>query len=169
MGNSSRRANAFLRSSANIHLFIFLSSKKVDFLRLCGLTTLTHRDELLSEKRRKRRRRMRERSLSPPAVQSKRKICSLSTPTASLTTQYSAEQMDSTPELEEKKDFLLMFNLSHVSPQQRRGNNLFSSCTRPTWYSAVVLMSPLWKKKKTHLLFLGFCVCSEDVGGVRRK
>uniref|UniRef100_A0A3B3Z095 Genetic suppressor element-like domain-containing protein n=1 Tax=Poecilia mexicana TaxID=48701 RepID=A0A3B3Z095_9TELE len=96
------------------------SSEKVDFLRLCGLTTLTHRDELLAEKRRKRRRRMRERSLSPPAVQSKRKICSLSAPTASLTTQYSAEQMDSTPELEEKKDFLLMFNLSHVSPQQRR-------------------------------------------------
>ncbi|XP_014873239.1 genetic suppressor element 1-like isoform X3 [Poecilia latipinna] len=96
------------------------SSEKVDFLRLCGLTTLTHRDELLAEKRRKRRRRMRERSLSPPAVQSKRKICSLSTPTASLTTQYSAEQMDSTPELEEKKDFLLMFNLSHVSRQQRR-------------------------------------------------
>uniref|UniRef100_A0A087YHQ3 Gse1 coiled-coil protein n=1 Tax=Poecilia formosa TaxID=48698 RepID=A0A087YHQ3_POEFO len=83
------------------------SSEKVDFLRLCGLTTLTHRDELLG-------------SLSPPAVQSKRKICSLSTPTASLTTQYSAEQMDSTPELEEKKDFLLMFNLSHVSRQQRR-------------------------------------------------
>ncbi|KAM4553283.1 genetic suppressor element 1-like isoform 1-T1 [Fundulus diaphanus] len=96
------------------------SSEKVDFLRLCGLTTLTHRDKILAEKRRKRRRMMRERSLSPPAVQSKRKICSLSTPTASLTTQYSAEQMDSTPELEEKKDFLLMFNLSHVSPQQRR-------------------------------------------------
>ncbi|MEQ2210241.1 hypothetical protein XENOCAPTIV_010343, partial [Xenoophorus captivus] len=41
----------------------------------------------------------------------------------SLTTQYSAEQMDSTPELEEKKDFLLMFNLSHVSPQQRKGDH----------------------------------------------
>lgn len=96
------------------------SSEKVDFLRLCGLTTLTQRNELLAEKRRKRRRMMRERSLSPPAVRSKRKICSLLTPTASLSTRYSAEQMDSTPELEEKKDFLLMFNLSHVSPQQRR-------------------------------------------------
>ncbi|KAF3854695.1 hypothetical protein F7725_022750 [Dissostichus mawsoni] len=30
------------------------------------------------------------------------------------------------PELHEKKDFLHMFNLSHVSPQQRRGKNLFS-------------------------------------------
>lgn len=67
---------------------------------------------------------MRERSVSPPAVQGKRKAPSPSTLIAPLTTPYSAEQMDNTPELEEKKDFLLMFNLSHVSPQQRRGNNL---------------------------------------------
>ncbi|KAF0041230.1 hypothetical protein F2P81_007128 [Scophthalmus maximus] len=96
------------------------SSEKVDFLRVCGLTTRAHRDELLVQKRRKRRRMMRERSLSPPAVQGKRKSSSPSTPTTPLTTPYSAEQMDRTTELEEKKDFLLMFNLSHVSPQQRR-------------------------------------------------
>ncbi|KAM3609683.1 uncharacterized protein V6R79_018466 [Siganus canaliculatus] len=96
------------------------SSEKVDFLRLCGLTTRTHREELLVRKRRKRRRMMRERSLSPPAVHSKRKASSPSTPATPLTTPYSAEQMDNTPELEEKKDFLLGFNLSHVSPQQRR-------------------------------------------------
>uniref|UniRef100_A0A3B4F3B5 Genetic suppressor element 1-like n=1 Tax=Pundamilia nyererei TaxID=303518 RepID=A0A3B4F3B5_9CICH len=103
------------------------SSEKVDFLRVCGLTTLTHRDDLLAQKRRKRRRMMKERSVSPPAVQGKKKACSSSTsstPTTPLTTPYSAEQMDCTPELEKKKDFLLMFNLSHVSPQQRRGNNL---------------------------------------------
>lgn len=66
---------------------------------------------------------MKERSVSPPAVQGKKKACSpstSSTPTTPLTTPYSAEQMDCTPELEKKKDFLLMFNLSHVSPQQRR-------------------------------------------------
>lgn len=68
---------------------------------------------------------MRERSLSPPAVRGKRKAPSPSTLTTPLTTPYSAEQMDSAPELAEKKDFLLMFDLSHVSPQQRRGNNLF--------------------------------------------
>ncbi|XP_063335933.1 genetic suppressor element 1-like isoform X1 [Pelmatolapia mariae] len=99
------------------------SSEKVDFLRVCGLTTLTHRDDLLAQKRRKRRRMMKERSVSPPAVQGKKKACSpstSSTPTTPLTTPYSAEQMDCTPELEKKKDFLLMFNLSHVSPQQRR-------------------------------------------------
>ncbi|XP_034442949.1 genetic suppressor element 1-like isoform X2 [Hippoglossus hippoglossus] len=96
------------------------SSEKVEFLGVCGLTTLTHRDELLVKKRRKRRRMMRERSVSPPAGQGKRKSASPSTPPTPLTTPFSAEQMDSTPELEEKKDFLLMFNLSHVSPQQRR-------------------------------------------------
>uniref|UniRef100_UPI0037E7F2D3 genetic suppressor element 1-like isoform X1 n=2 Tax=Semicossyphus pulcher TaxID=241346 RepID=UPI0037E7F2D3 len=96
------------------------SSQKVDFLRVCGLTTLANRDELLARKRRKRRRMMRERSVSPPAVRGKRKASSPPTPSAPLTTPYSAEQMDSTPELEEKKDFLLMFDLSHVSPQQRR-------------------------------------------------
>lgn len=67
---------------------------------------------------------MRERSPSPPAVRGKRKAPS-STLTTPLATPYSAEQMNSTPELEEKKDFLLMFDLSHVSPQQRRGSNLF--------------------------------------------
>ncbi|KAK5928181.1 hypothetical protein CgunFtcFv8_013264 [Champsocephalus gunnari] len=97
-----------------------VSSEKVDFLRVCGLTTLANRDEILARKRRKRRRMMRERSLSPPTVRGKRKATSPSTPTPSLTTPYSAEQMDSTPELHEKKDFLHMFNLSHVSPQQRR-------------------------------------------------
>uniref|UniRef100_A0A3Q3IQI0 Genetic suppressor element-like domain-containing protein n=1 Tax=Monopterus albus TaxID=43700 RepID=A0A3Q3IQI0_MONAL len=96
------------------------SFEKVDFLHLCGLTTLAHHDEFVAQKRRKRRRMMRERSLSPPAIQGKRKASSPSTPTAPLSTPYSAEQMDSTPELKEKKDFLHMFNLSHVSPQQRR-------------------------------------------------
>ncbi|XP_029379382.1 genetic suppressor element 1-like isoform X2 [Echeneis naucrates] len=99
------------------------SSEKVDFLHVCGLTTLAHRDELLAQKRKKRRRIMRERSLSPLAVQGKRKASSPSTPPTPptpLSTPYSAEQMDCSPELEEKKDFLLMLNLSHVSPQQRR-------------------------------------------------
>ncbi|KAM9377961.1 genetic suppressor element 1-like [Pholidichthys leucotaenia] len=99
------------------------SSEKVDFLRVCGLTTLAHRNDLLAQKRRKRRRMMKERSLSPPAVRGKKKASSpstSSTPTTPLTTPYSAEQLDNTPELEKKKAFLLMFNLSHVNPQQRR-------------------------------------------------
>lgn len=64
---------------------------------------------------------MRERSVSPPPAHGKRKTPSPPAPPAPLTTPYTAEQMNSVPEVEEKKDFLLMFDLSHVSPQQRRG------------------------------------------------
>ncbi|CAF88603.1 unnamed protein product, partial [Tetraodon nigroviridis] len=96
------------------------SSEKVDFLRVCGLTTLAHRDHLLARKRWRRRRLMRERSPAPPPAHGKRKSPSPPAAPAPLTTPYTAEQMDSVPEVEEKKDFLLMFHLSHVSPQQRR-------------------------------------------------
>lgn len=88
---------------------------------MCGLTTLAHRDDILAQKRWKRRRLMRERSVSPPPAHGKRKTPSPPVPPAPLTTPYTAEQMNSMPEVEEKKDFLLMFDLSHVSPQQRRG------------------------------------------------
>lgn len=136
--------------SSDTHLPVCLSPKKVDFLRVCGLTTLAHRDELLTRKRRKRRRMMRERSLSPPAARGKRKASSPSAPSTPLTTPYSAEQMDSTPELHEKKDFLLMFNLSHVSPQQRRGNNILR----------VTLLSSQWKWDSPweHLVSLSFVI-----------
>lgn len=91
------------------------SSEKVDFLRTCGLTTLANRDEILAQKRKKRRRMLRERSPSPPAVRRKKKAC-----TTPLTTPYTPEQLDNTPKLEEKQDFLRTFNLTHVSPQERR-------------------------------------------------
>ncbi|KAL4630252.1 genetic suppressor element 1-like isoform X4 [Arapaima gigas] len=94
------------------------SSEKVDFLQVLGLTTRAHRDELLQKKQRKRRRMLRERSLSPPAVQSKRQ-----TPPPALSplsTRFTAEQMNSAPELEEKKKFLTVLSLSHVTEQQRK-------------------------------------------------
>ncbi|KAG5270112.1 hypothetical protein AALO_G00188860 [Alosa alosa] len=108
------------------------STEKVDFLRVFGLTTLSRRDELLQQKRRKRRRMLRERSPSPPAVQSKRVAGGSSShagsPTApsaattQLSTRFTPEEMDSTPQLEDKIRFLTMFSLSHVSQEQRRDN-----------------------------------------------
>ncbi|XP_028304868.1 genetic suppressor element 1-like isoform X2 [Gouania willdenowi] len=112
------------------------SSEKVDFLRVCGLTTLSHRDQLLDQKRRKRRRMMKERSPSPPVIREKRKA---SSPSTALTTQYSAEQMDSTPELEKKKDFLLMFGLSHVSPRQRKDKDRTEELLRAIQRKTVTL------------------------------
>uniref|UniRef100_A0A4W5QGU7 Genetic suppressor element-like domain-containing protein n=1 Tax=Hucho hucho TaxID=62062 RepID=A0A4W5QGU7_9TELE len=61
---------------------------------------------------------LRERSPSPPAVLSKR----TPPPPAPLSTHFTPEEMDRVPELEDKKRFLTMFSLSHVSVQQRRDN-----------------------------------------------
>lgn len=79
------------------------------------LTTLARREEMMEVKRRKRRRMLRERSPSLPAVQTKRP-----TP-APLITRFTPEDMNNTPELEEKKRFLTIFSLNHITQQQRRG------------------------------------------------
>ncbi|KAL1007338.1 hypothetical protein UPYG_G00085210 [Umbra pygmaea] len=95
------------------------STEKVEFLCVFGLTTKSRRDQLVQQKRRKRRRMLRERSPSPPAVQSKR----TPPPAAPLRTRFTPEEMDRAPELEDKKRFLTMFSLSHVTIQQRRDND----------------------------------------------
>lgn len=93
------------------------STEKVEFLRMFGLTTVSRRDDLLEQKRKKRRRMLRERSPSPPAVAIKRP-----TPPATLSTRFTPEEMDNSPELEDKKQFLTMFSLNHLTMQQRREN-----------------------------------------------
>lgn len=84
-----------------------------------SLTTVSRRDELLVHKRRKRRRMLRERSPSPPAVVTKR----LPPP---LSTRFTPEEMDNSPELEAKKRFLTMFSLNHLSTQQRKGIYMYT-------------------------------------------
>ena len=98
----------------------------MDFLGVFGLTTVARKDQLLQQKRRKRRRMLRERSPSPSAVQAKR---SAQAPPP-LSTRFTPEEMNRAPELEDKKRFLNMFSLSHVTLQQRRGNIL-----HPTHYT----------------------------------
>uniref|UniRef100_A0A3Q3STZ4 Gse1 coiled-coil protein b n=1 Tax=Mastacembelus armatus TaxID=205130 RepID=A0A3Q3STZ4_9TELE len=93
------------------------STEKLGFLGVFGLTTVGQRDELVQQKRRKRRRMLRELSPSPPASQSKR-----TPPSPQLSTRFTPEEMDRVPELEDKKRFLTMFRLSHISVQQRRDN-----------------------------------------------
>lgn len=94
------------------------STEKLDFLGAFSLTTVGRRDELVQQKRRKRRRMLRERSPSPPALHSKR----TPPPPPQLSTRFTPEEMDRAPELEDKKRFLTMFRLSHVTIQQRRDN-----------------------------------------------
>ncbi|KAG8508375.1 Genetic suppressor element 1 [Galemys pyrenaicus] len=93
------------------------SSEKLEFLQLFGLTTQQQKEELLTQKRRKRRRMLRERSPSPPTVQNKRQTPS---PRLALSTRYSPDEMNSSPNFEEKKKFLTIFNLTHISAEKRR-------------------------------------------------
>ncbi|XP_069758230.1 genetic suppressor element 1 [Narcine bancroftii] len=93
------------------------SSEKLDFLRVFGLTTQARREELLKMKRRKRRRMLMERSPSPPPVPSKRQAPS---PRLQLPNKYSADEMNSTPDLAEKKRFLTSFSLAHILPEKRK-------------------------------------------------
>lgn len=101
------------------NIFFCLSAQKVDFLGVFGLTTVGRRDVLVQQKRRKRRRMLRERSPSPPVSHSKR-----TPPPPQLSTRFTPEEMDRAPELEDKKRFLTMFRLSHVTIQQRRGKKV---------------------------------------------
>ncbi|XP_052452855.1 genetic suppressor element 1 isoform X1 [Carassius gibelio] len=96
------------------------SAEKTEFLCLFGLTTLSKRDELLEMKRRKRRRMLQERAPSPSAVPNKRKTPS--PPHPPLSTRFTPEEMDRTEELDDKKHFLSIFSLSHVSQEERQKN-----------------------------------------------
>lgn len=99
------------------HLFSF-PIQKLEFLQLFGLTTQQQKEELLTQKRRKRRRMLGERSPSPPTIQSKRQTPS---PRPVLVTRYSPDEMNNSPNFEEKKKFLTIFNLTHISAEKRKG------------------------------------------------
>lgn len=122
-------------------LFLF-SAQKLDFLGVFGLTTTVRREELVQQKRRKRRRMLRERSPSPPISQSKR-----TPPPPQLSTRFTPEEMDQAPELEDKKRFLTMFRLSHVTIQQRRGKRVKGNTE----------MSPRACRKYCRLKLIYFC------------
>ncbi|XP_066438757.1 genetic suppressor element 1 isoform X3 [Eleutherodactylus coqui] len=92
------------------------SSEKLEFLQIFGLATQQEKERILQQKRRKRRRMLRERSPSPP-IQSKRQTPS---PHSPLSTRFSPDELNNSPNLEEKKKFLTIFDLSHVSAERRR-------------------------------------------------
>ncbi|XP_053556990.1 genetic suppressor element 1 isoform X3 [Bombina bombina] len=93
------------------------SSEKVEFLQIFGLTTQQEKERLLLQKRRKRRRMLRERSPSPPTIQNKRQTPS---PHSPLSTRFSPDELNNSPNLEEKKKFLTIFDLTHISAERRR-------------------------------------------------
>ncbi|XP_029463912.1 genetic suppressor element 1 isoform X2 [Rhinatrema bivittatum] len=93
------------------------SSEKIEFLQVFGLATLQQKEQVLIQKQRKRRRMLRERSPSPPSVQHKRQTPS---PRSPLSTRYSPDDMNGSPNFEEKRRFLTFFNLAHVSTERRK-------------------------------------------------
>uniref|UniRef100_A0A8C5INC4 Gse1 coiled-coil protein n=1 Tax=Junco hyemalis TaxID=40217 RepID=A0A8C5INC4_JUNHY len=118
------------------------SSEKLEFLQLFGLTTQQQKEELLSQKRRKRRRMLRERSPSPPTVQNKRRTPS---PRLPLSTRYSPDEMNNSPNFEEKKRFLTIFNLTHISAEKRKDKEklveMLQAMKQKTTPAAVVVKS----------------------------
>ncbi|XP_051547700.1 genetic suppressor element 1-like isoform X1 [Myxocyprinus asiaticus] len=107
------------RVSQQPSLKLDTSKEKMEFLGLFGLSTLSKCDELLEMKRKKRKQMMQERVPSPTTVQNKRKT---PPPQSPLTTRYTPEEMDNTAELEDKKHFLSIFSLDHVSLEKRKKN-----------------------------------------------
>lgn len=65
---------------------------------------------------------LRERSPSPPSVQNKRQTPS---PRFVLSTRYSPDEMNNSPNFEEKKRFLTTFNLTHITAEKRKGEYWF--------------------------------------------
>lgn len=121
MGNGDgREGGVGERSGGDPALLSPSAPQKLEFLQLFGLTTQQQKEELLSQKRRKRRRMLRERSPSPPTVQNKRRTPS---PRLPLSTRYSPDEMNNSPNFEEKKRFLTIFNLTHISAEKRKGNS----------------------------------------------
>ncbi|XP_026110594.1 genetic suppressor element 1-like, partial [Carassius auratus] len=111
------------------------SAEKVEFLQMFDLTTLARREEMMEVKRRKRRRMLRERSRSPPGVQTKQ------TTPAPLITHFTPEDMNNSPELEEKKRFLTIFSLNHVTQQQRKDNERVDELLKAIKQKSVTLDS----------------------------
>lgn len=118
---------------------------------------------MLTQKRRKRRRMLRERSPSPPMIRNKRQTPS---PRLALTTRYSPDEMNNSPNFEEKKKFLTIFSLTHVSAEKRKGEawpwplgqsslgwlRAWRSCWDPGNTRALELSIPFGSQGSCHLL-----------------
>lgn len=99
---------------------------------------------------------MRERSLSPEPAQTKRQTPS--TPTPILSTRYTPEEMDKAPELENKKHFLNVFNLNHVSQEQRIGvcahTHMHTFCV--SVFLCLMILYASWRRQTLTILYLIF-------------
>ncbi|XP_067912279.1 genetic suppressor element 1-like isoform X2 [Heterodontus francisci] len=92
--------------------------RKMLLLGAVGLTTQSKKEEVKQQKMRKRRRMLRERSPSPLCLEKKQRsppppprVCAIS---------HSPDELNRTADFEEKKQFLALFNLKHLTAAQRK-------------------------------------------------
>ncbi|XP_043575187.1 genetic suppressor element 1-like isoform X6 [Chiloscyllium plagiosum] len=92
--------------------------RKMLFLGAVGLTTQSKKEEVKQQKMRKRRRMLRERSPSP--LCSEKKQLSPLRPPQFCSISHSPEELNRAADFEEKKQFLALFNLKHLTAAQRK-------------------------------------------------
>ncbi|XP_048377535.2 genetic suppressor element 1-like isoform X2 [Stegostoma tigrinum] len=92
--------------------------RKMLFLGAVGLTTQSKKEEVKQQKMRKRRRMLRERS--PSLLCSGKKQLSPLPPPRFCSVSHSPEELNRAADFEEKKQFLALFNLKHLTTAQRK-------------------------------------------------
>eukprot|EP00062_Callorhinchus_milii_P005551 gi/632945309/ref/XP_007887979.1/ PREDICTED: genetic suppressor element 1-like [Callorhinchus milii] len=90
--------------------------RKLHFLGAVGLTTQSRKEEVKQQKLRKRRRMLREHSPSLLHSDNKRPA-----PLCVLSLSHSSGELNKAADLEEKKEFLALFDLKHLIPSQTKG------------------------------------------------
>ncbi|XP_078283381.1 genetic suppressor element 1-like isoform X2 [Rhinoraja longicauda] len=88
--------------------------RKMLLLGAVGLTTQSKKDEVIEQKMRRRRRMLRERTPSPFGLEQK------PLPPQVPYLKLSPDELNKTSDFEEKKQFLALFKLTHLSPAQKK-------------------------------------------------
>ncbi|XP_078395490.1 genetic suppressor element 1-like isoform X1 [Cetorhinus maximus] len=95
--------------------------RKMLFLGAVGLTTQSKKEEVKQQKMRKRRRMLRERSPSPLCLEKKQRSPLPPPPSAQVCyISHSPDELNRAANFEEKKQFLALFNLKHLTAAQRK-------------------------------------------------
>ncbi|XP_067857112.1 genetic suppressor element 1-like [Heptranchias perlo] len=94
--------------------------RKLLFLGAVGLTTQSKKEEVKQQKMRKRRRMLRERSPSPLCLKKKRRSPLPLPPPRVRSISHSPDELNKATDFEEKKQFLALFDLKHLTAAQRK-------------------------------------------------
>uniref|UniRef100_UPI00398E61A1 genetic suppressor element 1-like isoform X2 n=1 Tax=Pristiophorus japonicus TaxID=55135 RepID=UPI00398E61A1 len=94
--------------------------RKMMFLGAVGLTTQSKKEEVKQQKMKKRRRMLRERSPSPLCLEKKQHFPLPPPPPHVRSINHSPDELNKAADFEEKKRFLALFDLKHLTTAQRK-------------------------------------------------